>query len=150
MELLVVRIDDRNDLVTLHQHIGPVVRRVVVGDGIGETGVGISHISSLGTTEKTLCELCGIDIRRDYTIRHSGEGSADDISVSLHLVIGDTVRILVDFFEIRCAGNSAESSCRKRKYFVYILVHYLKPLLEFDSDVEAEVSGAWHHEIVET
>ena len=63
MKLFVVRVDDRNDLITLHEYIGPVVCRVVIGNGIGEAGIGVSHISSLGTAKKTLGELGSVNIR---------------------------------------------------------------------------------------
>ena len=108
-ELVVICVDHRHHPVALHEDIGPVVSGVVVGDGVGETCVRIGHVACHRASEKALCELCGVHVRGDDTVRDSGEGSLDDVAVTLELVLGHAVRVAVDFQIVGRAG------CRKRR-----------------------------------
>ena len=108
-ELVVIGIDHRHHPVALHEDIGPVVSGVVVGYGVGETCVRIGHVAGHRASEKALCELCGVHVRGDDTVRDSGEGSLDDVAVTLEFVLGHAVRVAVDFQIVGRAG------CRKRR-----------------------------------
>ena len=113
MKLFVVGIDYRNNPVALHKYIGPVVRRIVVGYSVGETGICVSHIAAQSSTQQTLSKLSCVHIRRNHAVGDAHKRCPDNIAVPLHLVIRNTVRILVQFLIIGGASDSGKCNSRQ-------------------------------------
>ena len=119
LELAQVRVERRNDEITGHEYVGPVVRRIVIRNGIALFGVRVGKIAALRTAQQAVGELRRIDVGRNHTAHDTAHRSTEQISVGLHLVLVRLVRIAVDLQIVGRAGATREQD-REKKRFPYV------------------------------
>ena len=134
-----VTVQLRDDFVAVHEHVRPVVGRVVFGNGVRPAIVRISVITALRTAQQTVSELRRIDIRRDDGPEHGRESRGDGVVLGLHLLLVHLVGIAVDVEVIlgACAQNA--HNCEGERRFYQFVFHRVA-VLEFETEIESYVA----------